>query len=275
MSVHSSIRQNSPQALALPVFVITIDGAKRPAIQHSTIVINDLGYPDVVEGSIVYVDAQGDEIPDVVELSTMSQEYNLYWFANDEGDLIYWQNGQYYNPDRTEIGVVARGFKPVGSSNDNAPNTKRQSVYILVGDLYYSAIEVQLGDSFSYEVEGEIVKLLEGWKVTYVLPSPVYADFHSIVSASTEQSIPTDFPVSGVTIAYSVPLYRTKREGSVPSSVTIGTLTRTYGGHYSLNSEAAYGEIIPPIIAATGRGLAEVVYRQRLSPIVAKGSPKS
>lgn len=272
MSVRSSISQSAPQALALPVFVTTIDGAKLPAVQHSSVVLSEYGQPEIVEGSIFYVDAQGDEIPNVVELSVNTEESEIYWFSNDSGQLAYWQNGQYYNPDRTPFTEDLKGFVPVGASNSSGPSVTRSPVFIKANDEFFEATEVIAGDSIAYQIDGKATPIASGWKIYRDLPACVYQDFHTIVTDVNEQIIPQNLPISGVTVAYTVPMYRTKNNPG-PSSVTIGSVTRTYSGDYALNAETDLSEVIPPFVSVTGQGYAEVVYRQRVSPLMGAGAP--
>ncbi len=269
MSVHSSVESQQPQAQSIPVLVLTLDGRKLPAIQHSTIVITLDGIPEIVEGSIYYTDAQGDEILNIVDLALETDERPIYWFFSDTQNPIYWQSGNFFNSDGTPFTGSISGYK--ASALTKSTNSIRSIVWIRSGEIYYEAIEVTEGDLATYQIDNQAISISASWTIYHTLPSPKYKDTHTIVTSETPQAIPSDLPISGVTIAYSVPM-RTLRNRTL-SSVAIGGTDRTHGGNYSLNSEAPYGEVVPPILSAIGLAVIEVVYRQRLSPSIGKGVP--
>ena len=269
MSVHSSLKSPVTTTVSSSVYVVLLNGSKVPAIQYSTVFINEAGLTEIVDGSIYYTDAQGDVITDVVEF-TINQEVDIYWFTADGLPSIYWQSGFYYNADGSPYTGDVSVYQPSTVTNI-LPNVVRRSVYIKVGDFYYSADEVRNGDVITYQIDNVTVSLQSDWKVYTTLPAAIYQDFHSKVTANITQDIPRQYPISGFTVAWVVP-FPTKRNPGI-SSIIIGGLERTSSGDYSLNSEAELGQVVPPAVTATGLGVAEVVYRQRVSPIVLEGKP--
>lgn len=270
MSVQSSINLQSPESQSIAVYVQTIDGRKLPAVQHSSIVLDADGKPDIVEGSIFYTDALGDVITDVFEFIIETDDTIVYWFNADGLPSIYWQGGSYFNTDGTPFTGAIASYKAVGTNIPAPVAIVRTPVYVKAGDFYYSANQVRNGDVVTYEVDGRSTTISNSYSIVYSLPAPQYKDDHTTVTALNLQAVPQDLPISGFTIAYEAPL-KTKRN-PVVSTVAIGSATRTRSGSYSLNSEDPMGTVIPPIVAVVGNAIAYVVYRQRVSPLLGAGA---
>ena len=269
MSVQSAINLQSPESQSIAVYIQTIDGRKLPAVQHSSIVLDVDGKPDIVEGSIFYTDALGDIITDVVEFIVETDNTIVYWFNADGLPSIYWQAGSYFNADGTAFTGAIENYKAVGTSIPAPIVITRTPVYVKAGDFYYSATQVRNGDVVTYEVDGRVATISNSYSIVYNLPAPQYQDEHTTVTAANLQVVPSAVPISGFTIAYEAPL-KTKRN-PVVSTVTIGSATRTRSGSYSLNSEDSMGTVIPPFVSVVGNAIAYVVYRQRLSPLMGEG----
>lgn len=270
MSVQSAINLQSPESQSIAVYILDLNGKKMPAIQHSSIVLDADGKPDIVEGSIFYTDAHGDVINDVVEFTVEIDEALIYWFDADNKPSIYWQNGNYFNADRTAFTAPIDGYKASITAAATPAPVVRTLVYVKAGNSYYSATQVRNGDVVTYEVDGRSTSVSNTYSIVYNLPAPQYQDAHTTVTAANLQVIPMDLPISGFTIAYEAPL-KTKRN-PVVSTVAIGSATRTRSGSYSLNSEDSMGTVVPPIVSVVGNAVAYVVYRQRLSPLMGEGA---
>jgi hypothetical protein len=271
------------QPCTTPVHVRVADGTIVPAIQVGTYQVNpNTGASELVLNSLKYTDAAGRPIVGVQALADAPMHSALpptrYWFSSPTGAPIYTDDGLFYTADGSPYSGSTVGYTTGGPQSTAicCPQTQRAQVWARFGNTYVplTRTETTTYDAannpttvVSYQFEGSPLSVTA--PIVESLPPAEYIKVGQSLITESSSVTPTNFPISGFSAVWQIPLPTV--EHPEPSRVVVGGSEWAIADRFDLNAHSELATVVPPVVESFGNAVVDMVFRQRVSPLLAVG----